>query len=117
MNNTQEEYINRIYDVIKDKAFISNISGIMVDVVKKLPEQIEEGKVLFDGIMLFDGIVGAEDDIQQMTACTKDRVMVNVEDYYTENGAFDDDGMEHFIAALERLMTVAEFVKFSKRKI
>ncbi len=28
--------------------------------------------------------------------------------------AFEDDGMERFIAALERLMTVREFLKFLK---
>ena len=63
---SQEEFKSKIYDVIKDKAFISNCSGVLVDVVKKLPEQIEEGKVLFDGLDLFDGIEGVEDDIQQM---------------------------------------------------
>ena len=100
--------MSRIYEAIKDKAFYSNISGKLVDVVEMLPEEIEPGKVLFDGIMLYDGIEGIEDDIQQMTTFTKDRVMVNVEDYYTENGAFDDDGMERFLAALGRLMTVEE---------
>lgn len=116
MNNTQEEFTSKIYDVIKDKIFLSNISGLPVNVVRKLPEQIKPGKVLFDGIMLFDGIEGIEDDIQQMTTFTKDRVMVNVEDYYTENGAFEDDGWERFTAALERLMTTKEFLKFLKIK-
>ena len=71
MNMSQEEFNSKIYDVIKDKAFISNGSGVLVEVVKKLPEQIEEGKVLFDGIMLFDGIDGIEDDIQQMHSTLK----------------------------------------------
>ena len=93
MNMPQEEFNGKIYDVIRDKIFLSNISGMPVDVVEKLPDQILDGKVLFDGIMLFDGIEGIEDDIQQMTSFTKDKVMVNVEDYYTENGAFEDDGM------------------------
>ena len=114
MNISQEEFSSRIYDVIKDKAFISNISGVLVQVVKKVPEQIVDGEVFFDGIWLYDGIEGIEDDIQQMTTFTKDRVMVNVQDYYTENGAFENDGWERFIAALERLMTVKEFVKFLK---
>lgn len=111
---SHEEFQGRIYEVIKDKIFLSNISGMPVDVVEKLPDQIVDDKVLFDGIMLFDGIEGIEDDIQQMTSFTKDKVMVNVEDYYTENGAFEDDGMDRFIAALERLMTVKEFLKFLK---
>ena len=114
MNMSQEEFNGKIYDVIRDKVFLSNISGMPVTVVKELPEQIKPGKVLFDGTMLFDGIEGIEDDIQQMTSFTKDKVMVNVEDYYTENGAFEDDGMDRFIASLERLMTVKEFLKFLK---
>ena len=109
---SQEEFKSKIYDVIKDKAFISNGSGVLVDVVKKLPEQIVEGKVLFDGIMLFDGEEGIEDDIQQMHSFTKDGDIVNLEDYYTDNGAFEDDGWDRFVAALERLMTVDEFIQY-----
>ena len=109
MNMSQEEFKRKIYDVIKDKAFISNGSGVLVDVVKKLPEQIEEGKVLFDGLMLFDGIEGIEDDIQQMHSYTKDGDIVNLEDYYTDNGAFDDDGWDRFISALNNLMTREEY--------
>ena len=109
MNMSQEEFKSKIYDVIKDKAFISNGSGVLVDVVKILPEQIVEGKVLFDGMMLFDGIEGIEDDIQQMHSYTKDGDIVNLEDYYTDNGAFDDDGWDRCLAALERLMTIDEF--------
>lgn len=117
MNNSQEEFTSKIYDVIKDKVFFSNISANRVNVVEKLPAEIEDGKVLFDGLMLFDGIEGIEDDIQQMTTFTKERESVNVEDYYTDNGAFDDDGMERFIAALERLMTVEEFKSWIFREI
>ena len=111
---SQEEFNSKIYDVIKDKAFISNGSGVLVDVVKKLPEQIVEGKVLFDGIMLFDGFEGIEDDIQQMHSYTKDGDIVNLEDYYTDNGAFEDDGWDSFLEGLERLMTLKEFLKFMK---
>lgn len=107
-----EEFIRRIHDVIKDKIFLSNISGMPATVVEKLPEEIVEGEVLFDGMMLYDGIEGIEDDIQQMNSVTKDGERVNLEDYYTDNGAFDEDGMNRFIAALERLMTIDEFKKF-----
>ena len=109
-----EEFNRRIHDVIKDKIFLSNISGMPATVVEKLPEEIVEGEVLFDGMMLYDGIEGIEDDIQQMNSVTKNGERVNLEDYYTDNGAFDDDGMDRFIAALERLMTIDEFTKFLK---
>ena len=106
------EFNRRIYDVIKDKIFLSSISGMPATVVEKLPEEIVEGEVLFDGMMLYDGIEWIEDDIQQMNSVTKDGERVNLEDYYTDNGAFDEDGMNRFIAALERLMTIDEFTKF-----
>ena len=117
MNISQEEFKSRIFEVIKDKVFFSNISGQLVDVVETLPEEIEADKVLFDGIMLYDGIKGIEDDIQQMTSFTKERKSVNVEDYYTDNGAFDDEGWERFIAALEHLMTLEEFKSWIFREI
>ena len=110
---SQEEFTNRIHDIIKDKVFISNISHHPAEVVEKLPEDIVPGKVLFDGMMLFDGIEGIEDDIQQMHSFTKDGDIVNLEDYYTDNGAFDDDGWDRFLAALERLMTVDEFIQYT----
>ena len=115
MNITQEEFSKRIHEIIQDKIFFSNISGNPVEVVEKLPEEIVPGKVLFDGLMLFDGIEGIEDDIQQMNSFTKDGERVNLEDYYTDNGAFEDDGKERFLAALERLMTLDEFIQFSKK--
>lgn len=52
MNISQKEFTSKIYDVIKDKIFIPNISGMPVTVVQKLPEQIMPGKVLFDGLTL-----------------------------------------------------------------
>ena len=116
MNISQEKCRGRIYDVIKDKVFISNISGQMVDVVEKLPDHIVDEEVLFDGFMLFDGIEGVEDSVQHITSFTKDRVMVNVDDYYWENGVFEDDKIESFITALENLMTTKEFLEFLKIK-
>ncbi|MBQ3882841.1 MAG: hypothetical protein II730_10150, partial [Bacteroidales bacterium] len=101
-----DAYFKRlIYSIIKDKIFLSNCSSCMATVVKELPEEIIPGLVLFDGIMLYDGLDGdgIEDDIQQMNSFTKDGERVNLEDYYTENGAFDDDGIDRFVAALERL--------------
>ena len=114
MNISQEEYRGRIYDVIKDKVFISNISGQMVDVVEKLPDHIVDEEVLFDGFIVYDGIEGVEDGVRHITSFTKDRVMVNVEDFYWENGVFEEDKKDCFIAALESLMTAKEFLKFLK---
>ena len=115
MTKTQEEFTKAIYDIIKDKAFLSNISEEMVEVVEELPAEIVPDKVLFDGIMLFDGIEGIEDDIQQMHSFLKDGTIVNLEDYYTDNGAFDNDGWDRFVAALDRLMTTDEFFQYLDR--
>ena len=112
MNKTQEEFTKAVYEIIKDKVFFSNISKEIADVVEKLPAEIVPGKVLFDGLNLFDGIEGIEDDIQQMTSYTKDGCIVNLEDYYTDSGAFDDDGWDRFMVALGRLMTVNEFSQY-----
>jgi len=112
MNKTQEEFTKAVYETIKDKVFFSNISKEIADVVEKLPEEIVPGKVLFDGMMLFDGIEGIEDDIQQMHSFLKDGTQVNLEDYYTDSGAFDDDGWDRFMVALGRLMTVNEFSQY-----
>ena len=114
MNMSQEELKARVYGVIKDKVFISNISGQMVDVVEKLPDHIVDEEVLFDGFIVYDGIEGVEDGVRHVTSFTKDRLMVNVEDYYWENGVLEDDQMDRFITALEQLMTVKEFLKFLK---
>ena len=112
MTQTQEEFTKTVYETIKDKVIFSNISNSPVEVVEKLPEEIVPGKVLFDGLNLFDGIEGIEDDIQQMTSYTKDCCIVNLEDYYTDSGAFDDDGWDRFMVALGRLMTVDEFSQY-----
>ena len=110
---SREIFTQRIYEAIEDKIFFSNISGSPALVVRELPKEIVPGKVLFDGLNLFDGIEGIEDDIQQMHSFTKDGDIVNLEDYYTDNGAFEDDGWDRFLAALERLMTVDEFIQYS----
>lgn len=64
------EFKQRIYPIIKDKIFFSRISGQRAEVVEQLPEEIILGKVLFDGITLYDGIEGIEDDIQQVVSVT-----------------------------------------------
>ena len=112
MNKTQEEFTKAVYETIKDKVFFSNFSSRPADVVAKLPEEMVPGKVLFDGMMLLDGIEGIEDDIQQMHSYLRDGTIVNLEDYYTDNGAFEDEGWEKFIGALEQLMTLEEFFKY-----
>lgn len=113
------EFKQRIYPIIKDKIFFSRISGQRVEVVEQLPETIVPGKVLLDGIMLYDGIEGIEDDIQQVVSVTKESVGRNMEDYYQEYGAFDDDEdiFTCFIGALGNLMTSEEYAKTSDAKI
>ena len=56
-----EEFNRRIHNVIKDKIFLSKISGMPATVVEKLPEEIVEGEVLFDGMMLYDSGVRGEE--------------------------------------------------------
>ena len=49
-----------------------------------------------------------------MHSYTKDGVIVNLEDYYTDNGAFEDDGWDRFIEALGHLITGEEYRIFSR---
>ena len=114
MSMEQAEFRQLLYETIKDRVFFSNFSGKMAEVVNELPKQITDGKVLFDGIMLHDGIEGVEEDIQQMHSYTKDGFKVNLEDYYTENGAFEDDGEDRFLVALNNLMTREEYGNMDK---
>ena len=110
----QAEFGRILYDAIEGKVFFSNFSGKMAEVVNELPEQIADGKVLFDGMMLLDGIEGVEDDIQQVHSYTKDGFVVNLEDYYTENGAFEDNGEDRFLTAIGNLMTREEYGRMDK---
>ena len=73
---SHEEFNGRIYDHIRDKIFLSNISGMPVTVVQKLPEQIKPGKVLFDGIMLFDGIEGCPCEEAVMKECEARSIII-----------------------------------------
>ena len=109
----------RIYPIIKDKVFFSRISGRRAEVVEQLPEAIVPGKVLFDGIMLYDGIDGIEDDIQQVVSVTKESVGRNMEDYYEEYGAFDEDeeSFSRFLEALGNLMSPEEYANTSDAAI
>lgn len=117
--NMIEGFEQRIYPIIRDKIFFSRISGQRAEVLEQLPETIVPGKVLFDGIMLYDGIEGIEDDIQQVVSVTKESVGRNMEDYYQENGAFNDDEeiFSCFIEALGNLMTPEEYANTSDAKI
>lgn len=71
MTKTRKEFTKAVYETIKDKALLSNISEEMIKVVEELPKEIVPGEVLFDGLTLFDGIKGIEDDIQQIHSITK----------------------------------------------
>lgn len=114
MTKTQEEFTKAVYETIKDKVFFSSNSEEMVEVVAELPKEFVPGKLLFDGLMLFDGIAGIEDDIQQMHSITNKCKIVNLKDYYTDNGAFDDDGWDQFIEALSNLMPVEKYKSLLK---
>lgn len=111
----QSKFKRRIYEAVKDRVFFSNFSGEMTEVVNELPEQIADGKVLFDGMVLYDGIEGVEDDIQQVHSYTKNGFVVNLEDYYTENGAFEDDRKDRFLTAIDNLMTREEYANSINR--
>lgn len=106
--------VARIFDVIKDKVFFSCFSGEMATVIEEIPESRERGKVYFDGMTLVDGKEDVEDDIQKVYGYTKNGSKVNMEDYYSESGAYDEDNTS-FIEALDELMNHEEYDQYLAR--
>lgn len=94
-----------LYDIIKDKVFFSRFNDEMAIVVEKFPDVCEDGKVYFNGMTLVDGIEDCEDDIQQVYSITREGKKVNLEDYYSANGAYSKTREKQFMKALGNLMT------------
>lgn len=104
-----------IFDVIKDKVFFSCFSNEMAIVVEEMPEECEDGKVYFDGMTLIDGIEGVEDDIQQVYSYTEYGKKVNLEEYYSENRAYDKS-RSRLMEALDELMNHEEYERYLMRQ-
>ena len=58
---------------------------------------------------LIDNAEDVEDDISQVFSITKDREQVNLQDYYSENGAFDEDSEDQFLGAVKNLMDKEDY--------
>lgn len=101
----QDNSKQSLFEIIKDKVFFSRFNDEMAVVVENIPDECEDGKVYFNGMTLVDGIENCEDDIQQVYSITKQGKKVNLEDYYSENGAYAKTGEKRFIEALDNLMT------------
>ena len=101
-----------VIEEMKKKIFFSCFSGnqaIFVNSVEELTEEQrnDKTKAFFDGMTLIDKDV--EDDISQVFSITKDREQVNLQDYYSENGAFDEDSEDQFLGAVKNLMDKEDY--------
>lgn len=113
----KEDSKQSLYDIIKDKVFFSRFNDEMAIVVEKFPDVCEDGKVYFNGMTLVDGIEDCEDDIQQVYSITREGKKVNLEDYYSANGAYSETGEERFMEALDNLMTREEYEQYHAKLI
>lgn len=103
-----------VFEEMKKKIFFSCFSGnqaIFVNSVEELTEEQrnDKTKAFFDGMTLIDNAEDVEDDISQVFSITKDREQVNLQDYYSENGAFDEDSEDQFLEAVKNLMDKEDY--------
>ena len=103
-----------VFEEMKKKIFFSCFSGnqaIFVNSVEELTEEQrnDKTKAFFDGMTLIDNAEEVEDDISQVFSITKDREQVNLQDYYSENGAFDEDLEDQFLEAVKNLMDKEDY--------
>ena len=116
-----------VFEEMKKKIFFSCFSGnqaIFVNSVEELTEEQrnDKTKAFFDGMTLIDNAEEVEDDISQVFSITKDREQVNLQDYYSENGAFDedldeDDEEEEHEGNWDRFKNIAFFTEYGDKEV
>ena len=103
-----------VIEEMKKKIFFSCFSGnqaIFVNSVEELTEEQrnDKTKAFFDGMTSIDNAEDVEDDISQVFSITKDREQVNLQGYYSENGAFDEDSEDQFLGAVKNLIDKEDY--------
>ena len=98
---------NEIMEEMKKKVFYSRFSGtecIFVDSIDNLSEQQLNDKTAcyFDGMNLIDNVKGFQDDISQVYSITNRGRYVNLQDYYSRHGAYEEKS-DKFLEAIKKL--------------
>ena len=78
--------------LMDSKRIYSRFSGHIIKFVDEITEDMwkDDKGVYSDGMTLCDGIENVEDDIQQMYCIMKDGSCYNMEDFYSDFGAYED---------------------------
>ena len=92
---------------MKKKVFISRFSNaevVFVDSIEELtPEQLnDKTKAYFDGMSLLDNKADIQDNISSVVSITNHGRYVNLQDYYSRHGAYEENSNK-FLEAIKQL--------------
>ena len=96
------------FGLLSAKDIRSNFSGEIVTFVSPLPEDAKTG-VYSDGVNLLDLVAGFEDDISQMHGILRSGEPINMQDFYSWFGAWEDGNrFEKMLSVLLKNRDTAE---------
>ena len=98
---------NEIIEEMKKKVFISRFSDaevVFVDSIEELTEEqlANKTKAYFDGNFLLDNKADVQDDISSVVSITNRGRYVNLQDYYSRHGAYEENS-DKFLEAIKKL--------------
>ena len=98
---------NEIIEEMKKKVFFSRFSNaevVFVDSIEELTEEqlADKTKAYFDGNFLLDNKADVQDDISSVVSITNRGRYVNLQDYYSKHGAYEENSYK-FLEAIKKL--------------
>ena len=100
---------NEVIEEMKKKVFFSRFSNaevVFVDSIEELTEEqlADKTKAYFDGNFLLDNKadVHVQDDISSVVSITNRGRYVNLQDYYSKHGAYEENS-DKFLEAIKKL--------------
>ena len=98
---------NEIIEEMKKKVFFSRFSNaevVFVDSIEELTEEqlADKTKAYFDGNFLLDNKADVQDDISSVVSITNRGRYVNLQDYYSKHGAYEENS-DKFLEAIKKL--------------
>ena len=98
---------NEIIEEMKKRVFFSRFSNaevVFVDSIEELTEEqlADKTKAYFDGNFLLDNKADVQDDISSVVSITNRGRYVNLQDYYSKHGAYEENS-DKFLEAIKKL--------------
>ena len=98
---------NEVIEEMKKKVFFSRFSNaevVFVDSIEELTEEqlADKTKAYFDGNFLLDNKADVQDDISSVVSITNRGRYVNLQDYYSKHGAYEENS-DKFLEAIKKL--------------